>query len=89
MLAFSQAYNLATVKMIIKYIARSYNLGLWCTNNTTLGFLYYTTLQKVDFTLGVASLFGWEKGRIISTNRICKLNSIGSSCTQWIGLNKW
>ena len=50
--------NLATTKMIIKYIARSYNLGLWCTNNTTLGFLYYTTLQKVDFTLGVASLLG-------------------------------
>ena len=75
--------------MIIKYIARCFNLGLWCTNNTTLGFLYYTTLQEVGFIFGVASLLGWEKGRIISTYPICKLNSIGSSCTQWTGLNRW
>ena len=48
--------HLATIKMIIKYIPRSSNLGLWCANNTTLGFFYYTTLQEVDFTLGATQL---------------------------------
>ena len=51
--------------MIIKYFARSYNLGLWYTNNITLGFLYYTTLQEVDFTLGETLLLGWEKDNYI------------------------
>ena len=44
--------------LVIIFIVRSYNLGLWCTKNTTRDFLFYTTLEEVDFTLEVAWLLG-------------------------------